>query len=262
MTHISGEAQCRRGRPSASTAIQSGCAACTSSYVACGSVRASTTIPSLRQPATSSPKTSRSPSQALRWWKGTCGRVVRDAAAGAEADAVGARAPEVVEPEADVELRRIVLDERELRPAHRPVDPRRRREPGCGPGRRGRARHRPGRHGRGRRGAERDGGSGEGGGLQETAASCAHLRIVPPMLVARRPASFDPSASRVSPTSRSGTSWCRLCHLANIAYRPGRIVHWDAAKEQVVGEQTADGVGSRAVARRSPARPMRLSSRL
>jgi hypothetical protein len=31
VTHISGEAQCRRGFPSASTAIQSGCAARTSS---------------------------------------------------------------------------------------------------------------------------------------------------------------------------------------------------------------------------------------
>ena len=40
VTHISGEAQWRRGWPSALTWIQSGCARCASSYVACGSVRA------------------------------------------------------------------------------------------------------------------------------------------------------------------------------------------------------------------------------
>ena len=52
------------------------------------------------------------------------GRVVRDASAGAQAHGVGLRAAEVVEPERRVELPRIVLDERELRPAHRTVDPR------------------------------------------------------------------------------------------------------------------------------------------
>src|SRR5207342_1520278 len=51
------------------------------------------------------------------------GGVVGDAAAGAQADGVRARALEVVEPERDVELDGIVLDERELGPAHRLVDP-------------------------------------------------------------------------------------------------------------------------------------------
>ena len=100
--------------------------------------------------------------------EGNLRRVVGDAAPGAEADTVGARAPEVVEPEVDVELRRIVLDQRELRPAHRSVDPRRR-----------------GRHlgplvagGGTRETAEPDGRAGERG-AGEKAAACWHGWIVP-----------------------------------------------------------------------------------
>ena len=58
------------------------------------------------------------------------GRIVGDAAARAEADGVGFRALEVIEPELRIELARIVLDERELRPAHRAIDPRRPAGPG------------------------------------------------------------------------------------------------------------------------------------
>ncbi len=56
--------------------------------------------------------------------KGDPGRVVGDTATGAEAGGVGMRAAEVVQPERDVELRRLVFDQCQLRPAHRPVDPR------------------------------------------------------------------------------------------------------------------------------------------
>jgi predicted dehydrogenase len=37
-----------------------------------------------------------------------------------------------------------------------------------------------------------------------------------------------------------------VCHLANIAYRTGRIVKWDPAKEQVVGDPEAQKLVSRA----------------
>ena len=50
-------------------------------------------------------------------------RVVRDDAAGAQAGGVGAHAAEVVEPELRIEAAGIVLDERELDPAHRPIEP-------------------------------------------------------------------------------------------------------------------------------------------
>ena len=55
--------------------------------------------------------------------------VVGDAAAGAEARSVAMGAAEVVEPERQVEPARVVLDQRQLSPAHRAVDPAR---GGCG----------------------------------------------------------------------------------------------------------------------------------
>ena len=55
------------------------------------------------------------------------GWVIRDDAAGTEAGRIGADAREVVEPEARIEASRIVLDERELGPSHRTVEPARER---------------------------------------------------------------------------------------------------------------------------------------
>ena len=51
------------------------------------------------------------------------GRVIGDDAAGAERGGVGVQALEVVEPELRIEAPRIVLDERQLHPAHRPIEP-------------------------------------------------------------------------------------------------------------------------------------------
>src|SRR5215510_3238171 len=51
--------------------------------------------------------------------------IIRDTTAGAQADRVGFRALEVVEPELEIELARVVFDQRELRPSHRLVHPRR-----------------------------------------------------------------------------------------------------------------------------------------
>ena len=97
--------------------------------------------------------------------EGNLGRVIRHAAAGAEADGVRLGAREVIEPELQVELARVVLDERQLGPAHGLVDPRRRGRDGAG-------------HGcvRAERGAERkladaDGRAGHGRGLEEMAAA-------------------------------------------------------------------------------------------
>src|SRR4051812_7288929 len=56
--------------------------------------------------------------------------IIRDAAATAEAHRVGFRPREIIEPEREVEAARVVFDEGELRPTHRLVDPRRRRN-GC-----------------------------------------------------------------------------------------------------------------------------------
>ena len=50
-------------------------------------------------------------------------RIVGYAAAGAEAGSIGVGSPEVIEPELKIELTGIVLDERELRPTHRPIEP-------------------------------------------------------------------------------------------------------------------------------------------
>ncbi len=66
VTHSAGFAQWRTGWPSRPTAIQSGCAAFTSSRAACGSVRATTRIPIDRHPESSVPNGSESPSHALR----------------------------------------------------------------------------------------------------------------------------------------------------------------------------------------------------
>ena len=90
------------------------------------------------------------------------GRVVGDTAARAEADRVRARAGEVVEPEGGVELDGIVLDERELGPAHRPRGPGWSRVGGrCV----ARARRREGRAERQVKGAERR--AGERPGLEK-----------------------------------------------------------------------------------------------
>ena len=51
------------------------------------------------------------------------GRVVRDDAAGAERGGIGVEPPEVVEPELRVEPARVVLDQRELHPPHRAIEP-------------------------------------------------------------------------------------------------------------------------------------------
>ncbi len=51
------------------------------------------------------------------------GRIVGDDAAGAEAGSVCADARKVVEPEVGIEAAGIILDERELRPSHRTIEP-------------------------------------------------------------------------------------------------------------------------------------------
>src|SRR5260221_7006485 len=51
------------------------------------------------------------------------GRVIRDDAARAQRGGVGVQAPEIVEPEPGIELPGVVLDQRQLHPAHRPVEP-------------------------------------------------------------------------------------------------------------------------------------------
>ena len=96
-------------------------------------------------------------------------RVIRHATAAAQAHRVGFRARKIIEPERQVELARIVLDERELRPAHRLVDPRRR---GRNRGRRcGGAGDRTFRGARRVQGefAECDGRAGDGGGFEKIA---------------------------------------------------------------------------------------------
>ena len=82
-----------------------------------------TTMPSLRQPATSSPNGSESPSHGAAMMKGNLGGIIRDATAGAQADGVRLCALEIIEPELQIELAGIVFDQRELRPAHGPIDP-------------------------------------------------------------------------------------------------------------------------------------------
>ena len=51
------------------------------------------------------------------------GRVVGDDAAGAQRGSVGVKPAEVVEPELRIEAPGIVLDQRQLHPAHRPIEP-------------------------------------------------------------------------------------------------------------------------------------------
>ena len=52
----------------------------------------------------------------LRW-------IICDDAARAQRRRIGVQAPEVVEPERRIEAARIVLDQRQLYPAHRPIEP-------------------------------------------------------------------------------------------------------------------------------------------
>ena len=54
--------------------------------------------------------------------------------------------------------------------------------------------------------------------------------------------------SRKKPTAdvQVGHESVQTCHLANIAYRTGRIVKWDPVKEQVVGDPEANALASRA----------------
>ena len=61
------------------------------------------------------------------------GRVVGDDAAGAQAGGVRLDSAEVVEPELRIEAAGIVLDQRELRPSHRLVEPARAHSLGRGP---------------------------------------------------------------------------------------------------------------------------------
>lgn len=51
--------------------------------------------------------------------KRNLGWIVSDAASAAEADAVRARALEVIEPEARVEVSRVIFNKGQLHPAHR-----------------------------------------------------------------------------------------------------------------------------------------------
>jgi hypothetical protein len=51
-------------------------------------------------------------------------RVIGDASTRAEAGGIGMGALEIIKPEAGIVLARIVFDQRQLRPAHRPVEPR------------------------------------------------------------------------------------------------------------------------------------------
>ncbi len=89
MTHRSALAQWRYGWPSGLAAIQSGCAARTSSRAACGSVRAITCMPSARHPATRVPNGSVDPSAHAAVMQRDVGRIVGDDPAGAETGGVG-----------------------------------------------------------------------------------------------------------------------------------------------------------------------------
>ena len=51
------------------------------------------------------------------------GRIIRDDSASAERGSIGVEAADVVDPELQVESARVVLDERQLHPAHRPIEP-------------------------------------------------------------------------------------------------------------------------------------------
>ena len=130
VTHISGEAQCRRGWPSASTAIQSGCAC---ADVVVGRVRVGprdddhAELPAARDQLAERIAVAQPPTAVM---EGDLGGVVGDAAAGAQAGGVAMGAAEVVEPEREVERARVVLDQGQLGPAHGAVDPARGRADG------------------------------------------------------------------------------------------------------------------------------------
>ena len=99
-------------------------------------------------------------------------RVVGHASAATQASRRGLGPPEIVQPKAKVKLAGVVLDQRELRPAHRFVDPR-----GSGSNR-GRGRLVSSKQAGGELN-ERRGRTGDGGGLQEASAStrwCGHGR--------------------------------------------------------------------------------------
>ncbi len=51
------------------------------------------------------------------------GGIVGHAAAGAQAGGIGMGAPEIIQPESEVVLAGVVFDQRQLRPAHGPVNP-------------------------------------------------------------------------------------------------------------------------------------------
>jgi hypothetical protein len=56
------------------------------------------------------------------------------------------------------------------------------------------------------------------------------------------------------------------CHLANVAFRTGRVVHWDAAREQITGDTEAQSsysgrIGRRGLFRASPGRRRWLADR-
>ena len=126
MTHISGEAQWRRGRPSR---VHRDPVRVRRLHVVVGGVRVGAGDDDHAEPPAAGDELAEhvavaQPRAAVV--ERNLRRVVGHAAAGAQAGRVGVGAPEVVEPEADVELRRVVLDQGELRPAHRAGDPGRR----------------------------------------------------------------------------------------------------------------------------------------
>ena len=120
VTHSSGFAQCRRGSP---VAVDGDPVRMRRPHLVARGVRIGARddvharARGSRRPA--SPNGSLSPEPRAAMVQRHLGRVVGDDAAGAEHRGVGVQAAEVVEPELRIELPRIVLDERELHPAHR-----------------------------------------------------------------------------------------------------------------------------------------------
>src|SRR3954470_10806631 len=103
--------------------IKSRWATKTSSYTACGSVRAIMSCPARGSRRTTRRSSRVHPGTAAVVHRDPC-RIVGDGAAGAQAGRVAVRPPEEVQPECDVVLDRIVLDQGQLRPAHRAIEPR------------------------------------------------------------------------------------------------------------------------------------------
>jgi hypothetical protein len=123
VTQRSGFAQCFNGAPLRVVETQSGWATRTSSRTACGSVRATTCMSRERHPATSTSKRIAVAHPGAAMMQRNFGGIVGDDAAGAEGGGVGVKPPEVVDPELGIEAAGIVLDQRELRPAHGPIEP-------------------------------------------------------------------------------------------------------------------------------------------